>query len=39
MIAVLHGELMPYINTRKRYLGMREAMDMLMVIIKATIDI
>jgi len=32
MIAVLLGELMPYINPRKRYLGMREAMDVLKVI-------
>ncbi|RPA94315.1 hypothetical protein L873DRAFT_1701945 [Choiromyces venosus 120613-1] len=32
MIGVLLGELMPYINPRKRYLGMREAMDVLKVI-------
>ncbi|KAG0124839.1 hypothetical protein HOY82DRAFT_493631 [Tuber indicum] len=32
MIAVLLGELMPYINPRKRHLGMREAMDVLKVI-------
>ena len=32
MIAVLLGELMPYINPRKHYLGMREAMDVLKVI-------
>ena len=32
MVAVLLGELMPYINPRKRYLGMREAMDVLKVI-------
>ena len=39
MIAVLHGELMPHINPRKSYLSMREAMDVLKVIIKATIHI
>ncbi|CUS15115.1 unnamed protein product [Tuber aestivum] len=32
MIAVLLGELMPYINPRKRYLGMRQAMEVLKVI-------
>ena len=32
MIAVLLGELMPYINLRKRYLGIRDAMDVLKVI-------
>ena len=39
IIAVLHGDLMPYINPRQRYLGMRKAMDMLKVIIMATIYI
>ena len=39
MIAVLHSELMPYFNPRKRYLSMFKAREVLNVLIKATIDI